>query len=1136
MAKRRRSKPAAALLLGVIVGGPPAAIGMLWGVPTAERVTRLVSLDAWQGSTKEVLVGAIALLCWVSWVWMMAAAGAETVALRRGHVSADASAVRRGLRPLLAAVMLKGVLAGSVLSVVGASQAWAHPHVEAEVAQVEAEPADEQSEGALGAYRVVQHDTLWGIAERFLSDGMRWRDVYELSKDGVQNYRGEMTDPNLIFPGDIVLLPNGAAEVPEPPSVEEIEAVYGETVAARTRGASQAGSGEASHDQPAGGAAVVVGPAGAVTAAVSQPQRAAPDAVSLEEAAAAVGAGSSVVEATPAQAEPARPVELERFEASAAAAVGAGSSVVEATPAQAEPARPVELERFEASAEAPVGAHSLSMGDMTTIPVGSVSLLTLGGLGAMMLRRRRRAAAERAVGEIPEPLRQELAAIEKATIAKMEEIVPWAQWLAAAVGDLMARRPLGAARVDFVEGSDSGVEVLLTERCATDWGPWLSVHGANRTVLSLAREAEGLSGDVDGWAAMPLLITVGERLCLNFEAAGVVAAVAAQDGTGGVEAMRGLCRAIVSEVTCRSAECEVDLWITERAAMQLGQCVNSDAATVMGAGALDEEVSEVWRDVSSRRAQAMLQLQMSVDDDRKAEFRIGSCLVICDSSETEAMPETMRLASEARHNLAVMVMGAHDTDTSLELSVPAGEMVVHPWGIRVSACYASAPTATAMAEAAMQPVRMLPREPLVAEPRGETVEPDREVRAISQRPEPVSPAPTPKARQSSTEAAPERFSAESAAEMHCHVGSPNAKPTETACDDSSINAGDQLEPAPAAAQAKSSGSALGQWWHDRTEAREHAQADDSVDTADDGEDLVDAAEEVSQGVNGLRDPLQGNDSEQRLLSGVEQLPEQMRGVLRRSEPADPKQRRLAPHVLDVLRMRGNDARWAVLTVGPMRVVKVSGGDAGIAVEALNEAASLAALIVAGGGALSSEEAQSRLQFGANATDWDQTLQRLREAFGDDFVDDPAAMRLNATVADLAFFESIFDKEHFEAGLELLRGDVFEGIASGPVVWVYDSLVEQTRFVVADWCVTHGRRLFKEGDVAAVRRVVAKGLLSQPFDRALLELDMQCAFEQDGIAGAERRVSEHASLGTDNGEFAAEALQRVSQKRSAVVRA
>lgn len=49
-------------------------------------------------------------------------------------------------------------------------------------------------------YTVVSGDCLWNIAKRYLGDGARWTEIYEINKNQISN-------PNLIYPGQVLTMP-----------------------------------------------------------------------------------------------------------------------------------------------------------------------------------------------------------------------------------------------------------------------------------------------------------------------------------------------------------------------------------------------------------------------------------------------------------------------------------------------------------------------------------------------------------------------------------------------------------------------------------------------------------------------------------------------------------------------------------------------------------------------------------------------------------------------------------------------------------------------------------------------------------------------------------------------------------------
>jgi DNA-binding SARP family transcriptional activator len=59
-------------------------------------------------------------------------------------------------------------------------------------------------------YRVQEDDDLWDIAERFLGDPEDWHEIYQLNEGKPQPDGRALTDPNLIIPGWVLLIPQPA--------------------------------------------------------------------------------------------------------------------------------------------------------------------------------------------------------------------------------------------------------------------------------------------------------------------------------------------------------------------------------------------------------------------------------------------------------------------------------------------------------------------------------------------------------------------------------------------------------------------------------------------------------------------------------------------------------------------------------------------------------------------------------------------------------------------------------------------------------------------------------------------------------------------------------------------------------------
>jgi len=72
--------------------------------------------------------------------------------------------------------------------------------VERERVVIEGPARETDNRPVYATHTVVRGDNLWNIARQHLGDGRRYREIFELNRDQIQN-------PNLIFPGQVLRLP-----------------------------------------------------------------------------------------------------------------------------------------------------------------------------------------------------------------------------------------------------------------------------------------------------------------------------------------------------------------------------------------------------------------------------------------------------------------------------------------------------------------------------------------------------------------------------------------------------------------------------------------------------------------------------------------------------------------------------------------------------------------------------------------------------------------------------------------------------------------------------------------------------------------------------------------------------------------
>lgn len=243
-AKERLRALGALLTLLVVIGGVPAALLLAIGSPIPKSAP---SEDDLTGSiSPTTLLAILSVVVWLAWVHFVVCVLVEWRAERRGaglpgHVPLGGGSQRLARRLVAATLLLSGTAmlaapthgGGHPTRIPGpgaaapAVTAPAHPGpVTAGAAGGgtvrPAGPFDQRSVTPAGQsrqptkyYEVRPHqgrnyDSLWGIAERYLGDGLRYREVFALNQGRVQPDGRSLEKPDLIHPGWTLYLPADA--------------------------------------------------------------------------------------------------------------------------------------------------------------------------------------------------------------------------------------------------------------------------------------------------------------------------------------------------------------------------------------------------------------------------------------------------------------------------------------------------------------------------------------------------------------------------------------------------------------------------------------------------------------------------------------------------------------------------------------------------------------------------------------------------------------------------------------------------------------------------------------------------------------------------------------------------------------
>ncbi|MCK9904205.1 LysM peptidoglycan-binding domain-containing protein, partial [Frankia sp. Cpl3] len=215
---------------GAVLIAAPAAMWHFVGWPLPDHIPTWneIAAGATAPLTEGLVLGLIGCLFWYAYTLLALSVAVEITATAGGWSRPRLPTA--GPAQALAAVLVGTILTGVLTA---ATRATPAPPTTAvltayrQAAPVTA-PADPTSHAkqlaAAGSAAstgpsctVAVHDSLWSLAEVWLGDGLRWRDIWTLNEGRIQADGTELTSPDLLRPGWVLHLPPDARP-PTPPA------------------------------------------------------------------------------------------------------------------------------------------------------------------------------------------------------------------------------------------------------------------------------------------------------------------------------------------------------------------------------------------------------------------------------------------------------------------------------------------------------------------------------------------------------------------------------------------------------------------------------------------------------------------------------------------------------------------------------------------------------------------------------------------------------------------------------------------------------------------------------------------------------------------------------------------------------
>ena len=218
--------------LSLIVVVVPVALARVGGWPLPTTMPSIEGIANGLLNRLEIgpVVKVLALGCWVSWVLVMWAIGAELAAVRTGRPPRH----RRGLSPFQHVAMrvvgglvmtVPGPLLGGVAGATPIQQLPAMPSATSVHFSEVVAPTVEQVPG-MKSVVVEPADSLFKLAEDHLGDPLRWREIWELNQGRTMDDGSTFSRPELIRPGWVLVV--ATEPVPE---VQAVASTFAGTAA-----------------------------------------------------------------------------------------------------------------------------------------------------------------------------------------------------------------------------------------------------------------------------------------------------------------------------------------------------------------------------------------------------------------------------------------------------------------------------------------------------------------------------------------------------------------------------------------------------------------------------------------------------------------------------------------------------------------------------------------------------------------------------------------------------------------------------------------------------------------------------------------------------------------------------------------